>query len=129
MKTYGKILVSALLLVGIANAAPPTLILKSPKPGICKKTEISFTGSANDEEDGKLNDYLVWGPDIDGLIGTGPKIKKNLSVGLHTITLSVKDSEGYTFKQVLTLSLPRSRIELGSSDRATSKIAKGAVFW
>lgn len=58
-------------------------------------TEIVFSGSASDAEDGALSgDALVWRSDIDGRLGTGTTVTvSNLSQGIHTIRLTAKDSD------------------------------------
>ncbi|MDH3296794.1 MAG: leishmanolysin [Gemmatimonadota bacterium] len=57
---------------------------------------VAFAGSATDAEDGTLTGAaLVWTSSLDGAIGTGVSFNKaDLSVGVHTITLTATDSEG-----------------------------------
>ena len=57
---------------------------------------ITFTGSANDNEDGNLTAKLAWTSSIGGDIGTGGSFSKNLSEGTHTITAAVTDLGGKT---------------------------------
>jgi len=59
---------------------------------------IIFDGVGSDLEDGPLNDSaLSWSSNIDGFLAMGREISiDNLSSGEHTITLSVKDSDGNT---------------------------------
>jgi PKD repeat protein len=61
-------------------------------------TTVSFAGTGSDPEDGSLSGAsLVWTSSLDGQIGTGTSFSKtNLSVGTHTITLTVTDSKGAT---------------------------------
>ncbi len=55
---------------------------------------ILFTGTATDLEDGDISASLSWSSDIDGVIGSGASFStSSLSVGVHTITASVTDSD------------------------------------
>lgn len=64
-------------------------------------TSITFTGSADDPEDGSLSgSSLVWESNEDGEIGTGESVSTSaLSVGHHIVTLTATDSEGATATQ------------------------------
>jgi hypothetical protein len=59
---------------------------------------VIFEGSGTDPEDGSLTGgSLVWTSNLDGQIGTGTTFAKtDLSVGNHTITLTVTDTDGAT---------------------------------
>jgi len=81
---------------GPANT-PPSANINSPSNGatFTQGDSVSFSGSANDNEDGNLSSSLVWTSSRDGQIGTGASFStSSLSVGSHTITASVSDSEG-----------------------------------
>ena len=82
---------------GTPNAFP-TVTTTSPADGSTfhVKEIITFSGSANDTEDGDLTANLGWTSSIDGSIGTGGSFSKTLSEGTHTITASVTDSGGKT---------------------------------
>lgn len=64
-------------------------------------TSVTFTGSADDPEDGALTgSSLVWESDVDGEIGTGESVSTSgLSVGHHIVTLTATDSEGASATQ------------------------------
>ncbi|WP_086933218.1 PKD domain-containing protein [Agarilytica rhodophyticola] len=54
---------------------------------------VTFTGNANDFEDGNISNSLQWTSSIDGAIGMGDSITINtLSIGTHIITATVTDS-------------------------------------
>ena len=56
---------------------------------------VSFSGAANDSEDGNISNDLTWTSSIDGAIGSGASFStSSLSAGSHTITASVTDSGG-----------------------------------
>jgi len=81
------------------NTAPSASIT-SPANGSMfdEFVAVAFAGSGSDAEDGSLTAAsLVWTSDLDGPIGTGVSFNKaDLSVGVHTITLTASDSEGAT---------------------------------
>lgn len=54
---------------------------------------VPFTGIGRDVEDGTLSGgSLVWTSSLDGSLGTGQMFNRVLSVGVHTITLTITDS-------------------------------------
>lgn len=77
---------------------PPTATILTPADGgsFTSGSTITFTGTGVDTEDGVLTgDRLVWSSSKDGTLGTGTALQKtNLSVGVHTITLTVVDTGG-----------------------------------
>jgi hypothetical protein len=89
---------------GVSNTAP-TVSISSPANGstFADSTSISFTGSANDREDGNVTGYLVWRSSINGQIGTGGSFARSLSAGSHTITATVTDSRGVASSQQIGL--------------------------
>lgn len=75
---------------------PPSVSIVSPASGSTfeEGTEIAFLGTAQDEEDGDLADFLVWTSDAGESLGTGGGITVLLPVGTHVITASVTDNGG-----------------------------------
>lgn len=69
-----------------ASGAPATVVTG---------TSVTFTGSANDAEDGALTGgSLVWTSNVDGQIGTGTSFNTSaLTAGMHTVTLTATDSD------------------------------------
>jgi hypothetical protein len=82
---------------GTDNTAP-VAVIALPVDGITfqEGTNVYFAGTGIDTEDGNLiGDSLIWTASPGGLIGTGPTLQySGLSVGKHTIALTVMDSGG-----------------------------------
>ena len=85
-------------LIIVANAnTPPALTITAPANGasVVAGAPVTFSGTANDAEDGSLSSSIHWSSSLDGTLGTGASIPvSTLSVGSHTITASVTDSGG-----------------------------------
>jgi hypothetical protein len=77
---------------------PPSVTVSSPSAGttVDQGTTIGFSGAAMDSEDGNISGGLVWLSSRDGQIGTGPSFQRVLTVGTHTITARITDSNGAT---------------------------------
>jgi len=78
----------------VVTNEPPTAYIDviEPNPAINNRN-ISFVGHGEDL-DGKITSH-VWNSDIDGLIGTDASFEiKDLSLGMHNITLKVQDDDG-----------------------------------
>ncbi|MEM9293527.1 MAG: M36 family metallopeptidase, partial [Acidobacteriota bacterium] len=79
-----------------ANDAP-VVTITAPADGssFAEGANVSFSGTAADQEDGSLTGSLAWSSSLDGAIGSGGSFSTaSLSVGNHTITASVTDSGG-----------------------------------
>jgi hypothetical protein len=87
--------------------APPTVSITAPADGASfnEGDTISFTGTANDTEDGDVTADLVWESDLDGPIGTGGSFSSVLSPGTHTVTASVTDSGGASGSDSITVTV------------------------
>jgi len=83
---------------GVDGDASPSATIATPADGsaFASGATISFTGSADDAEDGDLTASLAWTSDLDGAIGTGGDVAATLSDGAHVVTASVDDSAGQT---------------------------------
>ena len=67
---------------------------------------ITFSGTATDPEDGDLTASLGWASSLDGSIGSGGSFStSSLSLGTHTITASVADTEGLPGSDEITLTV------------------------
>lgn len=76
--------------------AAPSVTIVSPANGhaSAESTELAFTGSASDAEDGDLSPVISWTSDLDGSLGAGAVVITSLSTGNHNISASVTDSLG-----------------------------------
>src|SRR3990172_92395 len=76
--------------------ATSSISIAEPTDGLISvyDSKITFTGMATDVEDGTLTSSIIWSSDLDDVIGSGGSFKlSTLSVGTHTITASVIDSD------------------------------------
>ncbi len=53
---------------------------------------ISFSGQANDAEDGEITAAIVWTSTVSGTIGSGGNYSASLPTGTHTVTARATDS-------------------------------------
>jgi PKD repeat protein len=75
----------------------PVISITAPANGasITGGTAVTFTGTANDAEDGNISSSIQWTSSVNGPLGTGASIQvSTLSAGNHTITASVTDTGG-----------------------------------
>ena len=74
---------------------PPTLSILSPghRSQVLADEAAPLVALASDPEDGPLDD-VIWISSRDGIIGQGASTSRILSVGIHTISAHVYDSEG-----------------------------------
>jgi len=81
---------------GVPNT-PPQVSIGTPSNGdsFTEGDPVSFSGTANDNEDGNISASLNWTSNVDGAIGSGGNFSTSaLALGPHTITASVTDSGG-----------------------------------
>lgn len=99
---------SAQVVIDIQEKPNQTPVVEIVKPAngatVTSGETIVFTGVASDTEDGDLTDSLSWQSNLDGSIGKGNSFDRaDLSVGVHTITASVTDSQGLSKAVRITL--------------------------
>jgi hypothetical protein len=86
---------------------PPQLYISAPISGtfVLSGTAVTLEGLGIDLEDGNLADAdLQWTSSKDGTLGTGSSlILPSLSAGLHTLTLTGKDSDNNTVTATIQL--------------------------
>ncbi len=90
---------------GGGNTAP-TVTISSPANNttVTAGTLVTFSGSANDAQQGILSASLVWSSNLMGQIGTGATFSRSdMTVGTHTITAAVTDAGGLGGSAAVTL--------------------------
>ncbi|MHC4781374.1 MAG: S8 family peptidase, partial [Planctomycetota bacterium] len=85
----------------------PVVTIATPANGATFDTGavVTFSGSAQDNEDGDLTALLVWTSSIDGAIGTGGFFSTVLGDGQHVITASAADSSSQVGSASVTLTV------------------------
>lgn len=81
----------------------PTLTITSPtdSTSVEEGTTLTFSGTAQDAEDGNISVNIVWNSSLDGQITNST----TLSIGTHTITASVRDNGGLMASDQVTLTV------------------------
>lgn len=114
-----------------ASNSAPTVTISSPANNATYGygTTVSFSGSANDTQDGNVTAGIQWSSSIDGQIGAGGSFSRTLSSGVHVITATVKDSGGLvaSAKVTITVATPStSSTTSGASLTARAYKVKGS---
>jgi hypothetical protein len=92
---------------GSPSTSAPTVTISSPsnKATVGYGSLVSFSGSANDAQDGNVTASMQWTSSIDGPIGNGGSFSRALSSGVHTITANVVDSVGLLGSSQVTITV------------------------
>ncbi|MEM7582585.1 MAG: reprolysin-like metallopeptidase, partial [Acidobacteriota bacterium] len=94
--------------ISASSGNPPTVGITAPANGSSSEIgqSVSFSGTASDPEDGNLTGNLSWTSSIDGAIGSGGSFSTSaLSLGSHTITASVTDSDSLVGSDVISITV------------------------
>jgi len=89
---------------------PPLVAITGGVGTYIQGDTVTLTGTATDVEDGTITGSLAWSSSIDGSIpGSGGTVSTNtLSIGTHTITASVIDSDGNSDSDTISLTISAS---------------------
>ncbi len=91
-----------------STGSPPSVSITAPADGSSSTDgdSVTFTGTASDPEDGDLSGSLSWSSSLDGNIGSGASFSTTtLSVGSHTITASVTDSDSLSGSAMISITV------------------------
>jgi hypothetical protein len=81
----------------------PVVSITSPADNSTLQNPITLTATATDTEDGNIAANITWDSTIDDAIGIGASISPTFSVGTHTITATIEDSNGAVDTDTITL--------------------------
>ncbi len=105
----GGVMGDASITVTIAANAAPVVTITSPSDGdtFLDTDTVPFSGTANDAEDGDISSQIDWSSDLDGSLATNTAsfTGSELSLGTHTITASVTDSQGETSTDTIQITI------------------------
>ena len=115
------------------NNDAPTVTIENPLDGASFRqgSVVTFSAAASDGEDGDLTASITWTSSRDGELGTGaPVSTSSLSVGEHTITASVTDSQGSSSSTSIGISVTESPAQdnLAASAEASASSTYSADF-
>ena len=86
---------------------PPVVTITSGGGTYTQGARVTLRGTASDAEDGTITANLEWHSSIDGTIpGSGGRVNTSaLSLGSHTITASVTDSDGNSAADTVSVTI------------------------
>lgn len=86
---------------------PPVVTITSGAGTYSEGDTVVLTATATDAEDGTITGNLTWSSNLDGSIpGSGGTVSTNsLSVGTHTITALVTDSDGNSVSDTISVTV------------------------
>jgi len=88
-----------------ANTPPTITIHESPSGWTFYDDWVTFSGTADDTEDGELTKSLEWKSVKDNVVAYGGMPGMRLSWGVHTITVTVADSLGARSTETIIITL------------------------
>jgi hypothetical protein len=84
-----------MLTLGTAAGTPPVVTIQSPATGaiVTSGLGVSLSATAIDAPDGDLSARIAWSSNLDGALGTGASLTRNLTVGSHVLTAIATDND------------------------------------
>ena len=85
---------------------PPQVSITAPPTGtaVTQGTQVTFTGTASDAEEGNVSSSIAWSSNLSGSLGSGASVSSTtLASGTHTVTASVTDTQGALAQASITL--------------------------
>ncbi|MEP4078165.1 PQQ-dependent sugar dehydrogenase [Haloferula sp.] len=108
----------------------PIVAISEPLDGatLNEGDSVTFTATATDLIDGDLSGSLAWTSDVDGSIGSGATFDFGaLSVGAHTITASVSDTNGGSSSDAIAVTVNAEPVVVISSPLDAALVNEGAL--
>jgi extracellular elastinolytic metalloproteinase len=104
---------------GAPSNTAPIVAISSPVASttITQGASVTFTGTANDAEQGLLTANLQWTSNLQGVLGAGGSfVRSDLVQGTHTVTAAVTDGGGLNGSATVTVivNAPSSGITLSA---------------
>lgn len=126
--SHGNTSSTSVNLIVIANTAPQLIIDSALNGAIFYEGEsVSLVADAIDIEDGNISQNIQWTSNLDGLLGTGAVLNKTLSLGTHTLTASITDTDGGVHS--VTTELVIEQIDLAVSVSGNGKRRTAILTW
>lgn len=130
----GGVVNAAAAVGGAPGNTAPTVVISSPTSGssFSLGANVTFTGSANDAEQGNLSGSLSWSSNLQGVIGSGGSFgTTGLIAGTHTITASVTDAGGLSGQAQIFVTITGGSAPAAPTNLAVAKVATGtaSISW
>jgi hypothetical protein len=83
------------LTLGTAAGTPPVVTIQSPAAGTTAPfgPGVTLSATAIDAQDGDLSAHIAWSSSLDGSLGTGASLTRNLTLGSHVLTAVATDND------------------------------------
>jgi len=114
----------------IQNTAP-VLSITTPSSSSSSQqgVNVTFSGTANDAQDGDLSENIAWSSNLDGDLGMGASLSvADLSVGTHTITAVVTDSGSLSGRANIAVSVTQTNnpniSDISDTDNGANEVAE-----
>lgn len=104
--TFDNVEVENLTTASTNHAPVVTITSPADNASVVEGRPVTFSGTAEDAEDGTLSSTIRWSSSIDGELGTGATLNvSTLSLGTHTITASSTDTDNVTGGATINLTV------------------------